>query len=83
MDPSIRDEPPQATFTAPPPPPPAPSSNDLTNSLNHLTIASAAATPLPTSPSPSSLLSPLDVPARSSADLAHPVPRRTASSNSL
>ncbi|GFF88805.1 histone deacetylase HOS3 [Aspergillus lentulus] len=82
MDPSMPDEPLQATFTAPPPPP-TPNSNDLTNSLNHLTIASAAATPLPASPSPSSLLSPPDVPARSSVDLAHPAPRRTASSNSL
>ncbi|PKX93293.1 histone deacetylase hosB [Aspergillus novofumigatus IBT 16806] len=82
MDPSMRDEPPQATFAAPPKPP-TPNPNDLTNSLNHLTIASAAATPLPASPSPSSLLSPPDVPTRSSVDLAHPAPRRTASSNSL
>ncbi|KAF7171894.1 hypothetical protein CNMCM5623_004189 [Aspergillus felis] len=82
MDPSMRDEPPQATFTAPPPPP-TPNPNDLTNSLNHLTIASATATPLPASPSPSSLLSPPDGPARSSVDLAQPAPRRTASSNSL
>ncbi|GFF91198.1 histone deacetylase HOS3 [Aspergillus udagawae] len=85
MDPSMRDEPTQATFTAPSPPP-TPTPNDLTDSLNHLTIASAAATPLPASPaalSPSSLLSPADVPVRSSVDLAHPAPRRTVSSNSL
>ncbi|KAF7116529.1 hypothetical protein CNMCM5793_005010 [Aspergillus hiratsukae] len=84
MDPSMRDKPPQATFTAPPPP--TPNANDLTNSLNHLTIASATATPLPASPStlsPSSLLSPSDVPARSVVDQAHPAPRRTTSSNSL
>ncbi|RHZ60582.1 histone deacetylase hosB [Aspergillus thermomutatus] len=83
MDPSMRDEPPQATFTAPPS---TPNPNDLTNSLNRLTIASATATPLPASPSalsPSSLLSPPDVPARSVVDQAHPAPRRTTSSNSL
>ncbi|KAJ5201693.1 uncharacterized protein N7498_006356 [Penicillium cinerascens] len=75
-----------------PPPPPRPADNsqnnqptmdqsnrDLTDSLNRLTLASAAAIPLPSSPS---LLSPEDATPR--ASLANtPAPPRTPSSSSL
>lgn len=54
-------------------------SSDLTDSLNRLTLANAAATPLPSSPS---LLSPEDATPRT-ALASTPAPRHTPSSSSL
>ncbi|KAJ6116678.1 hypothetical protein N7512_006403 [Penicillium capsulatum] len=79
MDPSkTQDDPPPSDNDRPNANSTMPPSQDLSDSLNRLSLANAAATPLPISPS---LLSPHDAPARPVQ--AQPAPRRTPSSTSL
>ncbi|KAJ5273571.1 hypothetical protein N7478_008696 [Penicillium angulare] len=59
---------------------PDPSDFDIADSLNRMSLANAAAIPLPTSPS---LLSPNDVSSRPIPVNQQPAPRRTPSSSSL